>query len=154
MLSQLIKSLEQNTKTEQTIIEKLKSVRNLTNLGYIHLLKEEQTAEIQNAVQIMTIHKSKGDEFDYVFVPEMSSKLFTLDEASTKISSESYFSECLKPKTLRKSLEQMKQEQIDETLHLIYVASTRAKKRLFLSFSKNLKRGAKNMTPCDIFSSF
>ena len=154
MLSQVINSLSQNIKNEQTIIEKMKSLKNMSILGFVHLLKDEKANDIQNVVQIMTIHKSKGDEFDYVFVPEMSSRLFTLDVNSTKISSESYFSECLKPKTIRKSIEQMKQEQLDETLHLIYVASTRAKKQLFLSFSKNLKRGSKNMTPCEIFNSF
>lgn len=151
MLAQLIKSMSQNNKNEQNIIEKLKSVKNLSNLGSIHLLKEEYKNDFSKTVQIMTIHKSKGDEFDYVFMPEMSSKLFGLDKNDVKISSENHFCECLKPKEKRKTMEQLKQEQIDETLHLIYVGITRAKKQLSLSCSSNIKKGAKNLNPCDIF---
>ncbi len=149
MISQLVKSLTKTTKNEQNITEKIKSVKNLTNLGFVHLFKDEN--KTNNSVQIMTIHKSKGDEFDYVFIPEMSSKLFSLDEQDVKISGENYFCECLKPKEKRKTLDELKKEQIAETLHLIYVGITRAKKQLWLSCPKNIKRGAKNLFPCEVF---
>ena len=151
MLSQLIKTLTKQTKNEQTIIEKLKSIKNLSNLGAIKFLKDENIENPANSIQIMTIHKSKGDEFDYVFVPEMSTKLFSLNIEEVKISGESLFCEFLKPKNMRKSIEELKQEQIDETLHLIYVAITRAMQRLYMSCPKNIKRGAKNLSPCEIF---
>ncbi len=150
MTAQLIKSMSKNTKNEQTVIEKLKSVKNLSNLGLVRFIKDEKINENKKTVQIMTIHKSKGDEFDYVFIPEMSSKQFTLNINDIKISSENYFCECLKPKDKRKAMEKLKQDQIDETLHLIYVGITRAKKQLNLSFCKNIKRGAKKLSPCEI----
>ena len=34
--------------------------------------------QLYSKVQIMTIHKSKGAEFDYVFLPEITSKAITL----------------------------------------------------------------------------
>ena len=151
MIALLIKHTEKNTKNNQSVIEKLKSVKNLSNLGSIRLIKDENRENEENTVQIMTIHKAKGDEFDYVFIPEMSSKQFSLDIKEVKISTESHFCECLKPKEERKTLDELKQEQIDETLHLIYVGITRAKKELNLCFSKNIKRGAKNLNPCGIF---
>lgn len=152
MLAVFIKSLSENMKKNQSLIEKLMLVKNSSNLGAIHLIKDDKTLSINNSVQIMTIHKSKGDEFDYVFVPEMSSKLFPLDLDEVKIKNENYYCECLKKKEKRKTLEEMKQEQINETLHLIYVAITRAKKQLSMSFSLNIKQGAKNLSCCKIFN--
>ena len=151
MLCFLIKSMTKNIKNEQNIIEKLKSVKNLSNLGAINMLKDFDLQENQSKVQVMTIHKSKGDEFDYVFIPEMTEKLFALNHQSVKITSENHFCECLKPKNKRKSSDILIQEQINETLHLIYVAITRAKKRLYMSCPKNIKRGSKNINPCEIF---
>ena len=152
MIALLIKHIEKNTKNNQSVIEKLKSVKNLSNLGSIRLIKDENQDNEENTVQIMTIHKSKGDEFDYVFIPELSSKQFSLDINEVKISSENHFCECLKPKDKRKSIDELKQEQINETLHLLYVGITRAKKGLYLSFSKNIKRGGKNFSPCEILN--
>ena len=152
MLALMIKKMSQNTKNEQNIIEKLKTAKNLSNLGFIHLIKDIEKANTVSSVQIMTIHKSKGDEFDYVFVPEMSSKLFSVNIDDIKISTENHFCECLKPKEKRRTLDELKKEQADETLRLIYVAVTRAKKELFLSFSKSQKRGGKNLLPCEVLS--
>ena len=84
------------------------------------LLKDENEVSDKNSVQIMTIHKAKGDEFDYVFVPEMSDKLFSLNSNNIKISTESHFCECLKPKEKRRTIDEMKQEHLDETLHIIW----------------------------------
>ena len=152
MLALMIKKMSQNTKSEQNIIEKLKTVKNLSNLGFIHLIKDSEKKETQNSVEIMTIHKSKGDEFDYVFVPEMSSKLFSVNAEDIKISTENHFCECLKPKEKRRTINELKKEQADETLRLIYVAITRAKKELFLSFSKSQKLGSKNLSPCEVLN--
>ena len=152
MLAQIARKLSDNTKAEQTFFEKFKALKNLSNVGIVKLLKEENKVFTQNSVQIMTIHKAKGDEFDYVFVPEMSDKLFSLNFDSIKISAENHFCECLKPKEKRRTIEEMKQEHLDETLHLIYVAITRAKQRLYMSYSKSNKKGSKKLSACEIFS--
>ena len=151
MLAQIARKFSNNTNNEQTFFEKFKALKNLFNIGTVKFLKNENKVMTQNSVQIMTIHKSKGDEFDYVFVPEMSDRLFSLNSDNIKISTENHFCECLKPKEKRRSVDEMKTEHLNETLHLIYVAITRAKKRLYLSYSKNIKKGLKKLNCCEIF---
>ena len=56
-----------------------------------------------------------------------------------------------KPKNKRKTSDEMKSEYVDETLHLIYVAITRAKNSLYISCSKSMKNGPKKLVPCEIF---
>jgi DNA helicase-2/ATP-dependent DNA helicase PcrA len=65
----------------------------------------------ENSVKLMTIHASKGLEFDYVFIPGLEQGLFPH--------------------------ERMGEEKIDdeEERRLMYVALTRARKKLFLSYA-------------------
>ena len=89
----------------------------------------------------MTMHKSKGDEFDYVFIPEMSEKNLTLDINQMKLKGAD-FTETLKrlnPNYKPKTEEQMKKEQIAEHLRLLYVAITRARKQLYFTTSRKIK---------------
>ena len=85
--------------------------------GFLELweLKKDKLSivapEAENAVRIMTIHKAKGLEFPYVFVVGLEENLFP-----SMMSGES-------------------QENLEEERRLFYVAITRAKKRLFLSFA-------------------
>ena len=72
---------------------------------------DNEKQEDINKVTLMTVHSAKGLEFNYVFVVGMEENLFP-----SVISGES-------------------QENIEEERRLFYVAITRAKKRLFLSFS-------------------
>lgn len=96
-----------------------------------------------SAIQIMTIHKSKGDEFDYVFLPEFSNENFPIIAENYKIHSEDMFLENIKALNKnynKKTRSQLQQFICDETLKLIYVAITRAKKQLFISFSHKIKK--------------
>ena len=77
-------------------------------------LLTDQDKEIKddfNKVSLMTVHAAKGLEFSYVFVVGLEENLFP-----SMLSGES-------------------QEHLEEERRLFYVAITRAKKRLFLSFS-------------------
>jgi DNA helicase-2/ATP-dependent DNA helicase PcrA len=75
-------------------------------------IDEEKDKDKKPGVKLMTVHASKGLEFDYVFITGLEQDLFpsgrTRDEASSPESSE-------------------------EERRLFYVALTRARKRLFLS---------------------
>jgi len=69
---------------------------------------EEAAASVPSPVQLMTVHASKGLEFDYVFVVGVQQGLFP-----------HFFA--------------MKSHEIDEERRLLYVAMTRAKDRLSLT---------------------
>lgn len=114
-------------------------------------LLEAKESSGKNAVQIMTIHKSKGLEFDVVFLPFLNKKLaanvggvayfykrdlgtfikpfYSLSEDTRKNSGfvESFF----KYDEFLKNYAEQKR--------LLYVAVTRAKKKLFLSSSHKTK---------------
>lgn len=96
-------------------------------------------------IQIMTIHKSKGLEFDHVFIPELhrqtpadSEKLFRWLERPNALGGDDLILAPIKPVTVfsdpiydfLKKTENKKQDY--EITRLFYVASTRAKKSLHL----------------------
>ena len=84
----------------------------------------------------MTLHKSKGDEFDYVFVPELTEKLLSVDVSKSKLKTSTTFMEDVKsfnPEYKHKSEQELKEFNAEETLRLLYVAITRAQKKLYLT---------------------
>ncbi len=75
---------------------------------------QDELEEKRDAARLMTIHASKGLEFEYVFITGLEEDLFPhkrLDENS------------------------LSQEEAEEERRLFYVAVTRAKKRLFLTYA-------------------
>jgi DNA helicase-2/ATP-dependent DNA helicase PcrA len=89
---------------------------------------EEQ--EEQNAVQIITAHKSKGKEFPVVFVVELAPKRFPLTYRSKTF---------VVPADLARGLKTGDDEKalfLQEERRLLYVAMTRAEERLYLTYAK------------------
>jgi DNA helicase II / ATP-dependent DNA helicase PcrA len=83
---------------------------------------QDELEEEQAAVSLMTVHASKGLEFDAVFVTGMEQGLFPSTREDEKRDPE-------------------------EDRRLFYVALTRAKKRLFLSYaSERMKYGSREYT--------
>lgn len=80
----------------------------------VSLLTDKETAE-DNAVRLMTIHASKGLEFEYVFITGLEHGLFPSERGA-------HTSQTL--------------EEMEEERRLFYVALTRAKKKLFLSHAE------------------
>ncbi|TPR53854.1 ATP-dependent helicase [Metamycoplasma neophronis] len=78
-------------------------------------------------VSLMTVHNAKGLEFDYVFIAGLSENIFPLKRAII-LSPQKDF-------TFLKDQTEENPEGLEEERRLAYVAMTRAKKRLFLSFS-------------------
>lgn len=116
-------------------------------------LADVEIAPPKNAVQLMTIHKSKGLEFKYVFVLNLD-KTFAMDDIKTPIllsrnggvgikylaDMKREFTEVPFPH-LRVLIETLPYQQIkrdlklamlSEQMRLLYVAMTRAEKRLYL----------------------
>jgi DNA helicase-2/ATP-dependent DNA helicase PcrA len=81
-----------------------------------------------NTVKIMTVHASKGLEFDYVFLPNMVDKKFPSIERSDPIK--------LPDQLIKESLPEGNVH-LQEERRLLYVAMTRAKKSLYFSSAED-----------------
>lgn len=144
LISTLIKRLSLNYKEFPTLVERLGELAKKPKLSGFNFFSEEDESDkefLSGKVQIMTLHKSKGDEFDYVFIPEMSEKNLTIDFNQIKLKN-SDFNENLKrlnPEYKPKSEFDMKQELASENLRLLYVAITRAKRQLYFTTSRTIK---------------
>ncbi|MGI9025013.1 MAG: UvrD-helicase domain-containing protein [Burkholderiaceae bacterium] len=73
---------------------------------------DNQASAGQDALQLMTVHSAKGLEFDAVFIGGLEEGLFPHDNSTTD------------------------QAGLEEERRLMYVAITRARRRLYLSFSQ------------------
>ncbi len=144
LISTLIKRLSNNYKDFPTLLERLGELAQKPTLSGFKFFSEEDENDKEffaGKVQVMTMHKSKGDEFDYVFVPELSEKNLTLDIEQIKLKSADFtenlkrLNKNYKPKTET----EMKSEQLSENLRLLYVAITRAKKHLYFTTSRKAK---------------
>jgi DNA helicase-2/ATP-dependent DNA helicase PcrA len=82
-------------------------------LEYVSLIEARDEKNLTDAVSIMTVHAAKGLEFDLVFVPGLEDGIFPS----------------------AKSVEE--RNGLEEERRLMYVAITRAKKELILSYAKS-----------------
>ena len=102
----------------------------------------EDSHAIKGKVQIMTLHKSKGDEFEYVFIPELSEKALSIDVTKMNLKASTIFMEQIRgfnPKYKIKSEVELKEFSAEESMRLFYVAVTRAKKKLYITSSQKTK---------------
>ena len=142
LIAILIKRLNANSKFDLTLqrLEELSKRPSLS--GFKFFSEEEDKDAAKGKVQIMTLHKSKGDEFDYVFLPEMSEKSLSIDVSKAKLKSSAEFMEAVKsfnPKYKKKSELELKEFNSEETLRLLYVAITRAQRKLYITTSSKAK---------------
>ncbi len=96
-----------------------------------------------SGIRLMTIHASKGCEFDYVFLPGLSGKFNDKDETKALLYEKDLgIALRLREKDslvrydtlLRRALSQkIRENRYDEEMRILYVALTRAKKQLILS---------------------
>ncbi len=151
MPSTLIKFIIKETGMENAYLngtaedqEKLENLRELVSVAaqYDHIFVEESVKENQiqaiekflenaalatdqdelekdhDAVKLMTVHASKGLEFDYVFIAGLEEDLFPHQRLE------------------KDNGKQMNQAQSEEERRLFYVAITRARKKVFLSYAQ------------------
>ncbi|MFA5652001.1 MAG: UvrD-helicase domain-containing protein [Candidatus Paceibacterota bacterium] len=113
--------------------ERLENMRELATLAikYDHLEKPQGIEKLleesalasdqdtleknENAVKLMTVHASKGLEFDYIFITGLEQDLFPHQGMGTEAKTP---------------------EEMEEERRLFYVALTRARKKLFLSYAE------------------
>lgn len=113
--------------------------------AFIRLVEGSSVEDLSDSkVQVLTIHKSKGLEFDIVVVPDLSWSLKPIDKPDFLIEREG---ESLRPirvslpgtrglRSFSAELSKMAilklQEEFEEALSLLYVALTRAKFKMYL----------------------
>ena len=131
-----------------TLLDFVQYLLGLKNAG-IHVVADTQDAG--DCVKIMSIHKSKGLEFPVVCLPDLSRKFNDADLVQEVLLHEDLGlgGNCFDPTTMTKfptigkkaiSLELQKQNRAEE-LRVLYVAMTRAKDRLIMSYcSRYLQR--------------
>lgn len=156
LISTLIKRLNNSYKQYATLIERLGELSKKPNLSGFKFFSEEEKSDreiLEGKVQIMTMHKSKGDEFDYVFLPEMLEKSLPISFESISLKKNSRFMEEvreLNPNYKAKTDDELKEFLLAENLRLFYVAITRAKRKLFITANKSTKY-SKEPEPSIIF---
>lgn len=97
----------------------------------------DKDSAVQNAVQLMTYHGSKGREFEYVYLPNLISSSwenFRMPGEYKLITDEVF----------DKDIEQLKKD--SELLKLLFVGITRAKHSLTLSFADNNENKSQQIT--------
>ena len=97
----------------------------------------------------MTLHKSKGDEFEYVFIPELTEKALSIDVGKASVKASTSFMEEVRgfnPIYKIKSEHALKEFSAEESLRLFYVAITRAKKKLYITTSLKTKSFGREVT--------
>ena len=144
LIATIIKKLSSTYKTSETLLEKLEELsKRPIGSSYKFFSQEDENTNITGEITLMTVHKSKGDEFDVVFIPELTEDNFPSEPENLKVKTNTHFIETIKnliPSYKRKSQEELKSEQVEESLRLLYVGITRAKSELYLTCSNKYKK--------------
>lgn len=96
-------------------------------------IKEQELRTQMDAVRLMTAHKSKGLEFEHVFIMNCVDKHWGNARKVERLK--------LPSGLLKDDPTASVQEQNEDERRLFYVAMTRAKHQLYLSYSKNNQNG-------------
>ena len=152
LIATLVRRLNSNNNFDLTLqrLEELSKKPSLS--GFKFFSEEEDKDAAKGKVQIMTLHKSKGDEFEYVFLPEMAEKNLSIDIEKAKTKASTLFMEevrAFNPKYKHKSELELREFNSEESLRLLYVAITRAQKKLYITTSAKAKSWGNKETPQD-----
>ena len=140
LISTLVKRLSFSNNNLVSIAERLGELSKKASLSGFKFFSQEDEEDkefLEGKVQIMTMHKSKGDEFDLVCIPELSEKNLSLTLDEIKLKSSDFMEDVRRTSNnyQPKNEYDLKKEILEENLRLLYVAITRAKKKLVMSTS-------------------
>lgn len=88
-------------------------------------------------VRVMTVHKAKGLEFEYVFIPQCTDKLWGEQMVRDKIK--------LPLQMITHDVSVLSKEALEDERRLFYVALTRGKKDVIISFAQHDQKGKEQM---------
>ena len=154
LVSAIVYKIFQSQKTFEKTVKKLREIQFKNNFSNIKFFNNENNENKSAVIQIMTLHKSKGSEFDYVFIPELYQDNLCLNPDELQLKDSTKFIQ--KIKRTPKTDAELKKEITEENYRLIYVGITRAKKKLFMTTSNTYKYFSKikKYKNSEIFSSF
>ncbi len=130
----------------KSLIEHKKSYTLKDFFEYLDLIEEQEVsiksgdiARLPGRIRLMTAHKSKGQEFEYVFIINAVDGTWGSNRRSEHIRL---------PKNIYRTLAVVEQNlhHDDDERNLFYVAVTRARKEIFVTYSKT-KRDGKEQLP-------
>jgi DNA helicase II / ATP-dependent DNA helicase PcrA len=108
-----------------------------------NLLKRQHDGDIPDShVLVTTMHTAKGQEYDWVWMPELTGQQypFTLDQVKSKERQDSFqldvsLAKLSTHQTVQrdKIIDDLRQEKLEEEARLLYVGLTRARRSLWLS---------------------
>ena len=142
LIAILVKRLNASGKFDLTLQRLEELAKKPTLSGFKFFSEEEDKDAMRGKVQIMTLHKSKGDEFEYVFLPEMAEKNLSIDVHKAKTKASTIFMEevrAFNPSYKSKSELELREFNSEESLRLLYVAITRAQLKLYITTSAKAK---------------
>ena len=151
LIAMLIRRISDKSTSLNKFFDELDSIsKRPLRSGFRFFSEEDEKGneEKEGKISIMTLHKSKGDEFDVVFIPEFSLRNYGITLSDTKLKSDTFFTKTVKAivsGAQQKDDKALKIENIDETLRLIYVGITRAKRILCFTSNDRADKGKKNM---------
>lgn len=140
LIATLVKRLSLNTAGGlKGIVQQLDELSRKNRVSGFNFFSEEDENDkgfFEGKIQIMTMHKSKGDEFDYVFIPELTERNLTFEVSELKLKPSDNFNENLRrlnPAYQPKTQKDIMKGILTENLKLLYVAITRARRYLYIS---------------------
>lgn len=142
LIAILVKRLNASGKFDLTLQRLEELAKKPTLSGFKFFSEEEDKDAMRGKVQIMTLHKSKGDEFEYVFLPEMAEKNLSINVDKAKTKASTIFIEevrAFNPSYKSKSELELREFNSEESLRLLYVAITRAQLKLYITTSAKAK---------------
>ncbi len=147
IIALLLKRMSEQYKNTELLLERIAELSKRPILSKFKFFSEDENqSQQESAIHVMTYHKSKGDEFDYVFIPALCEEILQVDLDKIKIKSKERFIEAVKGLNLnykKKNEKDLKIFMAQENLRLFYVAITRAKKKLYISGANKYKRFSK-----------
>ena len=142
LIAILVKRLNASGKFDLTLQRLEELAKKPTLSGFKFFSEDEDKDAMRGKVQIMTLHKSKGDEFEYVFLPEMAEKNLSIDVSKARTKASTIFMEEVRtfnPSYKSKSELELREFNSEESLRLLYVAITRAQLKLYITTSAKAK---------------
>jgi len=115
-------------------------IKYLYQIGNFEIQLEEGN-ELENAIQITTIHQSKGKEFSLVFI---------VDAATNKLPLKHRVKKFYVPNEISQGVqiqEDEKELHLQEERRLLYVAMTRAQNLLYITFAKKYGQNIRESKP-------